>query len=161
MAKTPPESVELARKIITGADNEPDFNPIINVTAAVRDWILEMDYGVGEALTQGRTMRYPHEINGQLNCGDAGIVTYIVAKVAGFNPRIFRVEGYNGLDAVHFIVDLPIEGQRLLTDSFFYEFGSVKYFDDHLEIHRAEQIGGMARCITLGVEDDDDDDVRV
>ena len=151
------ESISFARDILSKTVTEEGFHPAITIAGAIRDWIDALDYGVGEALLQGRTLRYPHEVREQLNCAEAGIATYVVTKVAGLNPRLLRAINYNNLESDHFIVDVPLENKHLLVDPFFSEFGSAQYFPSHLEIHRGEPIGGS---ISVCLQNDDEMTVK-
>ncbi|MBI2659159.1 hypothetical protein HYX05_03635 [Candidatus Woesearchaeota archaeon] len=126
----PKQTLELADRVASEIKSRRGTNPANLAAGLYQHLNNRFDYGILEGVVQGTFIRWPHEIRTQWECIEAGVYVYAIAEALGLNPRLISANKWNGLDTGHDLVDVQINGHRVLVDPLNDLFGKVTYTND-------------------------------
>lgn len=107
------------------AEIRDDHDTAWDRAAAIYETGRGLDYGLSGALEQRDWARYPDELNGQANCHEVAVRSYLLADALDLEPRFFRTD--LGID--HRFIDVQAGDDRIVVDPFHNVFGPVQYDD--------------------------------
>ncbi len=68
---------------------------------AIQGVLFSFGYGCDENLMQKRFARWPHQVEKYINCNDAGIFSYLMAKKLGLDCSLARIENFQDTGQSH------------------------------------------------------------
>ncbi len=140
----PQETIQFARRIADDIEAKVGSNK----KERARELFLRhitTEYGWGDAVANKTWFRYPHEIQGQLVCGESAFRDFVVAEELGLEP-ILRLPLAKFVDEkeAHGVIDVDIgRKQRYLIDSVWQVFGPVKYGEETITVRKNPDSVGM------------------
>lgn len=148
----PQETVDIAKQIakLYHARFTSSFKKI---TALYAGTFIELNYGFEDAVKQGKTGLYLHEIKQSAECFSLAGVDYVIAKELGLQPRIYQATDMkdvmygelasNKSSADHAFITVQFnKGEWIIDRSFRLAAKITKVHPDHFEIDVSENRTG-------------------
>lgn len=85
---------------------------------AIASHISSFHYGCDENIAENAWCRLPDRVGSMFTCQESGIYTFLLARAAGFDALLLRLENHRGLDQPHLSTLVPGRGDwdYLLSD---------------------------------------------
>lgn len=101
------------------------------------------DYGLAGALERQVWMRYPDEVadDGERTCYEDAVFVYAVADALDLDPRFFKA----GIQGGHGMVDVELDGERVVIDENYGLCGPVDFYDDGEIVLDESRVDGKTR----------------
>ncbi|MDY6789620.1 MAG: hypothetical protein SVV03_06715 [Candidatus Nanohaloarchaea archaeon] len=117
-------------------DIAEDLKSSFHIPRAIYDRLSEFEYGFSGSLEEEKSFRYPHELNGEANCYEIGVLGYVLAEYGfgddlSLDPRFLEVDDFEESESYHGMIDVEYRGGRFLIDPFSRTFGLISQYRDN------------------------------